>query len=90
MIGTTMNRKRALPSLSEHEVQAKTGKTLEEWFKFLDGHGARKKTHKEIVALLASRHLLPRWWQQRITVAYEGARGLQVARSTGRAKATAG
>ena len=77
-----------MPSLTDQEVRTKTGKTLEEWFKFLDGHGARRKTHKEIVALLGSRHLLPRWWQQRITVAYEGARGLPAARPAGLAKAT--
>ena len=83
-----MNRKKALPSLTDHEVRTKTGKSLDEWFRFLDGHGAKKKTHKENVAFLGSRHLLPRWWQQRITVAYEGARGLQIARSAGRAKTT--
>ncbi len=83
-----MNRKRVLPSLRDHEVRAKTGKRLEEWFKFLDGHGARRKNHKEIVALLGSRHLLPRWWQQRITVVYEGVHGLPLARPPGRVETT--
>ncbi len=80
-----MKRKRPLPSLTGAEVRTKTGKTLEQWFTFLDGHGARKKTHKEIVALLGSRFLLPRWWQQRITVAYEAARGLPILRPAGTA-----
>ena len=78
-----MNRKKSLPAPTDHEVRTKTGKTLAEWFKLLDGHGARKKTHKEIVAFLGGRHLLPRWWQQRITVTYE-------ARSGTKAKAAAG
>ncbi|HEY3242213.1 MAG TPA: MmcQ/YjbR family DNA-binding protein [Phycisphaerae bacterium] len=58
-------------------VQAKTGKNWSEWFSILDRAGAKKKTHKEIVACLAREHGVGPWWQQMITVGYEQQRGLR-------------
>lgn len=58
-------------------VAAKTGKTWAEWFKILDNVGAKKMTHKEIVAFLVDHHAVGPWWQQMITVGYEQERGLR-------------
>ncbi len=69
-----MNKKAT--RMSDEAVQAKTGKTWEEWFKILDAAGAKKMTHKEIVAV-AKKHDAGPWWQQMVTVTYEQARGMR-------------
>jgi hypothetical protein len=69
-----MKKLRNAPTLTDHAVKAKTSKTWAEWFKTLDAAGARRMRHKEIVKHLGARFLLPRWWQQMITTAYEQAR----------------
>ena len=58
-------------------VQAKTGKMWAEWIKLLDAAGAKKMSHREIVALLSTQHGVGDWWQQMITVGYEQYRGLR-------------
>ena len=63
--------------MSDKGIQAKTGKTWSEWFAILDAAGARKMTHKEIVAVLHSRHSIGRWWEQKLTITYEHERGLR-------------
>jgi uncharacterized protein YndB with AHSA1/START domain len=63
--------------MRDEAVQAKTGKTWQEWFAILDKAGARKMTHQEIVELLTSKHGVGPWWCQMVTVTYEQARGLR-------------
>ncbi len=63
--------------VSSEAVQAKTGKTWDEWITILDKAGARKKSHPEIVAYLREQHGVGPWWQQMVTVTYERARGLR-------------
>ena len=65
------------PRMSDASVKAKTGKAWSEWFKILDVAGAKKMTHREIVALLSKKHGVGPWWQQMVTVTYEQARGLR-------------
>ena len=62
--------------ISDESVAGKTGRTWSAWFKLLDKAGARKMSHKEIVAVLAAEDVSP-WWAQSITVTYEQARGLR-------------
>lgn len=59
------------PEIGDAAVKAKTGKTWAQWFATLEKAGARGKSHKEIVALLAGKHGLGPWWQQMVTVTYE-------------------
>ena len=73
-MSTTKNQK---GNLSVKGVQAKTGKTYSDWFAILDAAGARKMSHKEIVAILHSRYRLGRWWEQKLTITYEHERGLR-------------
>jgi uncharacterized protein YndB with AHSA1/START domain len=63
--------------MSDEAVKAKTGKTWPEWFKLLDGDGAKKMDHKQIVAVLHDKYGVGSWWQQMVTVEYERARGLR-------------
>jgi hypothetical protein len=65
------------PGMSDEAVKAKTGKTWSAWFKLLDAAGAKKMSHREIVAHLVEKHSVGPWWQQMITVTYEQARGLR-------------
>jgi uncharacterized protein YndB with AHSA1/START domain len=65
------------PQVGDEAVQAKTGRSWEEWFALLDAADAAGLGHKEIVALLRERHDVGAWWQQMITVTYEQARGLR-------------
>lgn len=62
--------------MSDDAVQTKTGKTWAQWFKILDTAGAKKLTHKEIVAVVKKYDVGP-WWQQMVTVTYEQARGMR-------------
>ncbi|HKP46274.1 MAG TPA: DUF4287 domain-containing protein [Pyrinomonadaceae bacterium] len=63
--------------MSDDAVQAKTGKTWDQWFSLLDKAGAKKMNHQEIVKLLNSKFDVGPWWQQMVTVTYEQARGLR-------------
>ena len=62
---------------SQKGMQVAAGKTYADWFAILDAAGARNMTHREIVAILHSRHELGRWWEQKITITYEHERGLR-------------
>lgn len=73
-MSATKNRKN---QTSDKGIMAKTGKTYSDWFAILDAAGARKMTHKEIVAILQSRYQLGRWWEQKIAITYEHERGLR-------------
>jgi len=70
-------KKARKPSVSDQSVKAKTGKDWAGWFRVLDRANAAKLPHKEIAKLLASKHDIPGWWSQMITVEYEIARGLR-------------
>ncbi len=65
------------PRIGDEAVKAKTGQTWNEWFKILDGAGAAKMSHQQIVARLNRQHGIGPWWQQMIAVSYEQARGLR-------------
>jgi hypothetical protein len=61
--------------MSDEAVAAKTGKTWAQWFAILDREGAKNLEHKAIAELLFSRHRVPAWWCQMVTVGYEQAKG---------------
>lgn len=63
-------------------VRIKTGKTWDEWLAVLDAENAGALPHKEIAALLHSKHAVPDWWSQMVTVGYEQARGLRAVHQT--------
>lgn len=63
--------------ISDEAVQARTGKTWQQWFKILDAGGAKKMSHSEIATYLYEKHEVPGWWAQMVTVGYEQARGMR-------------
>lgn len=69
-------------AMSDAALKAKTGRTWEQWFTLLDGAGAAKMTHGAIAKLVATRHKIPGWWAQAVTVGYERARGLRKVNET--------
>ena len=75
-------RKSATAAMSDAAVKAKTGRTWEQWFTLLDKAGAAKMTHAAIAKLIATRHKIPGWWAQAVTVAYERARGIRKVNET--------
>lgn len=84
-LATKQARTRAVKTkagdISAAAVHKATGKTWPEWLALLDAAGARKMSHKEIVAILAENGVGP-WWQQMVTVGYERQRGLRVKHET--------
>ena len=64
-----------LAGVRSDAVKKKTGKDWAEWIAVLDKAGAKTMDHKEIVAIVREKHGVGSWWQQRVTVGYEQARG---------------
>lgn len=65
--------------ISDDAVHRATGRTWDDWFRWLDERGAARMSHKKIVALLREQGGIANgWWQQMVTVEYERARGLRV------------
>lgn len=75
-------RVREAGGIGTEAVNARTGKSWDEWFAILDRSGARRQTHKQIVSVLATRYGLPPWWRQMVAVGYEQARGLRAKHET--------
>ena len=73
----TRTAKATNPRMSDDAVKAKTGKTWKEWFAVLDRAGAKKMTHQEIANYLHTKHDVPPWWTQMVTVTYEQQAGLR-------------
>src|SRR5687768_13599164 len=65
------------PRMSDEAVEAKTGKAWKDWFTILDRSGAKEMTHQEIANYLHTKHSVPPWWTQMVTVTYEQQRGLR-------------
>ena len=63
--------------VGDEALKKRTGKTWAQWFAVLDKAGAKKMTHKEIVAWLGDHSEMGGWWQQMVAVGYEQARGLR-------------
>jgi hypothetical protein len=66
-----------LNGISSEAVKKATGKTWPQWLKLLDAAGCRTMDHKQIVAVVSSKHGIGPWWQQMVAVGYEKARGRQ-------------
>jgi len=64
-------------SISDETVLKATGRSWDVWFELIDAQNGRKKTHKEIVAVIKASGDVDPWWQQMVTVEYEQAYGLR-------------
>lgn len=63
--------------IGDEAVKKATGRDWPEWLKLLDKEGARKLSHKEIVAIVSEKFGVGPWWCQMVTVTYERERGLR-------------
>lgn len=66
-----------IAGISDQAVINRTGKSWKEWFKLLDGAGAKKMNHTQIADYLYTKFKVSGWWSQMIAVNYEQARGLR-------------
>ena len=64
--------------IGSEAVEAKTGKSWQQWFATLDKQKAAGLSHKQIAELVHNKYKMTGWWSQMITVGYEQARGLRV------------
>jgi hypothetical protein len=67
----------ALAGMTDAAVAAKTGRTWRQWVDALDADGAAAMTHRDIAAMLHSKHHVGDWWAQTVTVGYERIKGLR-------------
>ncbi|MCA1562295.1 MAG: hypothetical protein LC753_16180 [Acidobacteria bacterium] len=63
--------------VSYAKSREKTGYGLDHWFEVLDRFGGVEKGHTAAARHLYEAHLVPGWYAQGITVAYERARGVR-------------
>jgi hypothetical protein len=66
--------------ITDKLVLEKTNKTIEEWFVYLDRHGAKKMTHLEIFKLIGAipgLEPLGQWNHNLLTTTYEWSRSLK-------------
>ena len=62
---------------TEESAKATTGRTLAEWYDYLDGWGAKEKGRRATGDHLYHDQKLGEWWGPTITVEYEAARGMR-------------
>jgi hypothetical protein len=67
----------ALAGMKDAQLQAKTGRTWEQWVRALDRDGAARLPHREIAALVSTKYKAGDWWSQTVTVGYERIKGLR-------------
>jgi hypothetical protein len=65
------------PGMSDATIKRGSGKTWPEWFRVLDGWGAKTRTHTEIARHVNQDLGVPGWWAQSVAVGYERARGMR-------------
>jgi len=64
---------------SDEAVRRATGRTWDEWIRWLDERGAAGMSHKQIVALLREQGGVESGgWRQTVTAGYEVAKGRRV------------
>src|SRR5262245_50842395 len=66
-----------VPSMRDASVKARTGRDWAGRCGLLDKAGAAKLDHTAIANRLHTKHGIPGWWCQMVTVEYERARGLR-------------
>lgn len=67
----------ALAGMSDDRIREKTGRTWQAWVRVLDRDGAAALRHRDIATLVHTKHRVPDWWAQTVTVGYERIKGLR-------------
>jgi hypothetical protein len=63
--------------MRDEAIQAKTGKTWQQWTRALDAVDAHTMPHRDIAQYVHDTYDISGWWSQAITVGYERIRGLR-------------
>lgn len=66
-----------LAGMSDASVKKATGSTWDQWVKALDRVNADGWPHKQIAEYVHTKHKVPDWWTQTVTVGYERIKGLR-------------
>jgi len=66
-----------LAGTSNAVMEARTGKTWEQWVRVLDAIDATQMSHTAIASHVHTKYRLDGWWAQGVTVGYERIRGLR-------------
>ncbi len=61
----------AVPEQDDAAVQARTGRTWDEWRAVIDGWSGHEQGHAEVARWLQEEHGVDGWWAQSITVGWE-------------------
>jgi hypothetical protein len=64
--------------MADAPLEAKTGRTWEQWVRTLDQHDAARMAHPDIARLVSDTYGVQAWWTQTVTVGYERIKGLRV------------
>jgi hypothetical protein len=67
----------SVAGVADAAVTAKTGRTWQEWVRALDADNAAAMPHRDIAALVHTKHGVGDWWAQTVTVGYERIKGLR-------------
>jgi hypothetical protein len=67
----------SLAGMSDGKIAANTGRTWREWVLVLDSDNAAAMPHRNIAALVRTKHGVNDWWAQTVTVGYERIKGLR-------------
>ena len=67
----------ALAGMRDDAIAAKMGRTWQQWVRELDADGAATMPHRDIAAMVHTKHRVGDWWAQTVTVGYERIKGLR-------------
>ena len=67
----------AVAGMADAPLEAKTGRTWEQWVRTLDQHDATRMAHPDIARLVSDTYGVQAWWTQTVTVGYERIKGLR-------------
>lgn len=67
----------SLAGMSDDRIAARTGRTWRAWVRALDADAAAAMPHRDIAALVRTKHHIGDWWAQTVTVGYERIKGLR-------------
>lgn len=59
------------PEQDDATIQARTGRTWEQWRELIDGWPGHHGGHAEVARWLQAEHGVPGWWAQSVTVGWE-------------------
>jgi hypothetical protein len=63
--------------MADATIKTRTGRSWPEWVRALDADNASTLPHRDIARIVHTKHGIPGWWSQSVTVGYERIKGLR-------------